>query len=444
MIAPMPARTRRPPQPDPTDEFDEFDDLTDEQIEQAQAGSLIRFQGASFEKVSWSIRRYRTRQEQASDPSAAKLEWVADHIGPLNGKDLVEIIGGGSFNALGYVPRGDGRGVRIAFNEDFSLAGPRKDFTRAHEPAALSAAEVERLAAGPVMNGHHGPSEATQLILRAMEKSEERFERLLTTLVSAQQQRAPAEKPTSITDIVAAVAAMKELAKSDAPTGDSPLEVAKMVMNGFHQGVTLGQEREPIPAGATEDPNPMGPVVLKGLEILQDMLRRAPMGGRPAARPPGAPPPHPPSSATVVDNGTGPAATSAPAEPVAAPPDTSSDGPAPAEATDDPYRRWKTAIEAIYRGMVTGRDPAALADSLPDILNETELSIVRGTPGNEPDAEQALAFLAPLVEGYPALREPQGKVYLDSILHALRAEDDVDDDDDGIIDLDPSAAPAAS
>src|SRR5258708_1741720 len=138
------------------------DDLTEEEIEQASVGDLISIQGPEFDAVSWSIWRHRPRAEMATENNAEAMEWVADRSGQLHGTDLLEAIGGGTFNMRGYVPRADGRGVRLKYNRTLSLAGPRKNFAAQPAPAVATPS--------PVTNGE--PSRGEQLmveILRAMD-----------------------------------------------------------------------------------------------------------------------------------------------------------------------------------------------------------------------------------------------------------------------------------
>jgi hypothetical protein len=386
-----------------------------------EMGDLADLGDPTFAEWEWTIYRLRTPADLKSLGTRNPRVWIGKRVGPISLEEIRADYGGGWFEFWGKY------GGQLKKRMRREIEGPPRVV------AAIASSRVpDETNLGNGNGGQLVPMSSADRLLRALlreqRESAKRFESLVAAIVQRQtddrfeklleavKERPPLEqaKPPGIGEIIGAVGELRKMAGDGHPREQNPIEVAKMVLDGFHQGITLGQEREPIPAGATEDPNPMGPVILKGLEILEQMMRRG-GGMRPGAPgAPGQPAPRPPSSATVVEPTAGPAAT---AEPVAA----QSDAPPP--PPDDPARRWKTALEAVYRGMVTGRDPADLAGSLPDILNEAELEMMRGVPGQEPTADDVLGFLGPLMGEYPDLGKTQGKVYLNSILAALRSDD---------------------
>lgn len=86
--------------------------------------------------------------------------------------------------------------------------------------------------------------------------------------------------------------------------------------------------------------------------------------------------------------------------------------------------RWATAVETLYRGMLNGRMPDDIAASIADMLDDTEVAQLKGSPGEEPTADQVLTYLAPLVAQYPQLTTEQGNVYVGSVLASLRTLDE--------------------
>jgi hypothetical protein len=377
---------------------DDDDDDDDEPV-QAEIGTLFALQGPEYREVNWSIHRVRTREEIARDPKGKREGWVADAQGELNGADLVQRIGGGTFHFLGYVAAARGGGVRLKFNEWITLEGPRKDFsapTPEPKPPAALAAEMAH------------PVSATDRLLRMLIRRDmeqaARFEKFMESVATARAQApAPAAQPT-IVELVTALKGLKEIsAAPPAPvpvidkSGD-PVPMMRLLIDTMNQGILLGQTREPVAADA-EPANNVMPVVEKALDIFGTMMRE-----RAARRPvhPGGPPPppRPASGATVVDPPPAPEPTPPPAlEP-----------------------RWDTAIRALYRAQVNGTDPADFAATLEAILDPAEVEqLAASTP------EAVLGMLAPVLPQYPALATESGKVYLGEVLAALRAGTDEED-----------------
>lgn len=384
------------------EEPDDDDDDTAER--QAAVGTLFALDSPDMEGVAWSIHRYRSREEIARDPNGKPEEWVADMEGPLKGSDIVMAIGGGTFHFYGHVPKASG-GVKLAHNRILTLAGPRRDFSLpvGNGAAPAPAAAVALAPAVP---------DTTQQLLREMidiqRRNDDRFIALLTTLATREPPAAPAPQPsreTKLTDVIAAVAQMKQMTGGD---GNGSMDVVKSVFDAFRQGLELGQEREPLPANGG-DPNPAGPWIERGLSLVEAMIRRSQMP-QPRPRPPGAPGAAP---------GASPAAGAAPGPPPASEATVVDERPAvPHE------HRWATAVETLYRGMLNGRMPDDIAASIADMLDDTEVAQLKGSPGEEPTADQVLTYLAPLVAQYPQLTTEQGKVYVGSVLASLRTLDE--------------------
>lgn len=359
------------------------DDDTLDDLEQAEVGSLFNIRGPEYETVKWSIFRFKTRAELAQDPGGEKKEWVAEIVGELDGPSLLDVVGGGTFQFQGYVPQGvGGRGVKMLHNRRVALAGPRKNF------AAVAAAAPIAVANAPAAAADSNIERLMKIMLRERRDSEARFEKILAAL----SQR-PSES-NSLTEMVTALEAMKRMSSTGGPNTENPVALAKMMLDSFHSGVTIGQEREPIPVRGEGDPPDYMPIIAKGLEIVERMMSRTrrpqpPPSGAPGAAPP--PPPPPRSEAHVVED------------------------PPTSEKGTTPEHRFTTAVEALYRAMVNGRDPADFADSLADMLNPEEVAMISGG-----GVDQVLHFLAPVIEGFPQLKTEQGRVYLGAVLTALR------------------------
>lgn len=368
---------------DPVEEFRSDDtDLASEDL--TGIGDLADLNDPEFSDWEWTVYRLLTPELQKAVGTRDARSWCARKSGPINLEEIQAELGGGRFEFWGKLNGKLLKRFRRSLEGDPIIRGLKRQES--------GPAVVQAMAVAP------GGDRMMRRLLREMredraradrERMEDRhrFETLIATL--GRPAPAPPAGPT-IGEVVQAVAGIHALGGAGrAEPENGPLEVAKMVLDGFHQGVTLGQEREPIPAGGASDPNSMAPVIEKGLEILSQLLKRAPApNGRPQ---------RPPSSATVVET-----------------------PPAPkAESAD---HRLRSAFELIYRGMLNGKDPGAIAETLEDVLNESELAGMRGTDDYQPTAADLVAYepLAPYFEKFPGLKNEQGSVYLNSVLAALR------------------------
>lgn len=382
-----PRRSISPAVLDPSDAPAEplaHEDFSDDDV----GGTL--FLGPNYDGVQWSIHRLRTRSEMADDAGRGKrLEWVHDCVGEIRGSELVPMIGGGTFNFRGYVPRDDGNGVRLAFNEVVTLAGPRKDFSRVEAAAAVAPSTP----VAPVSNGDP-TARMLRRMLREQREDRERMTRALERL---------SERPAQSSDLmqmIAGMRAMDEMRGDHQPAVD-PLSFAKEFLTTHLAGVSSGVEigRGQPPGDPDAAPNYV-PLIEKAIDVLGPVLGRAMSRGRPM--PPGGPPPR--SSARVVEDPPAPAHQAA-AEPARAP---------------TPAHRWHTAIEALYRAQLHGKDPADFAESLEDMLDPDEIGMMKLASA---DDVLTTPQLADVLKQFPALSEHQGRVYLGAVLTALRAED---------------------
>jgi hypothetical protein len=349
------------------------DDLTEEEIEQASVGDLISIQGPEFDNVSWSIWRHRTRTEMMNDNSDEKLEWVADRTGQLHGTDLVELIGGGTFNMRGYVPRSDGRGVRLKFNRTVAIAGPRKNF---------SVAPVQAAPAPTPTNGELTRGE--RMMLRMVKAIHGRLE----TIEKGSNASAP--QPTSLKDLAETLKTLHELGGARPAPRDPDKEVVNGYLQMIQQGIELGREREPLPAGSANEGPDWGKIAETGMQLLDKLLARAAAqraqamrGGRP----------NPPSHAAVVDE------------------------PQPAVVTMEDHR-WSTAFESLAGAITDGEDPADFALTLARILNKTELAEARFTP------EKLVPRLQAAAAQFPVLATEAGQIYVNAVLMELNRPDE--------------------
>jgi hypothetical protein len=351
------------------------DDLTEEEIEQASVGDLISIQGPEFDNVSWSIWRHRTRQELMNDNSDEKLEWVADRTGQLHGTDLVELIGGGTFNMRGYVPRSDGRGVRLKFNRTVAIAGPRKNF---------SVVAVQPVPAPTPTNGNGELTRGERIMLRMVKAIDKRLEGI------EKGSNTSAPQPTSLKDLADTLKTLHELGGARPAPRDPDVEVVKTYVGMIQQGIELGREREPLPAGDSTNGPDWPKLAEVGMQLLDRLLART-AATRAAAMRGGRP--NPPSHAAVVDE------------------------PQPAAPPVEDHR-WATAFESLASAITDGEDPGDFALTLARILNKTELAEARFTP------EKLVPRLQAAAAQFPVLATEAGQLYVNAVLMELNRPDE--------------------
>jgi hypothetical protein len=370
------ARPRIAPAPeDPEDLVG--DDLTEEEVRQAEVGSLFSLQGAEFDRVRWSIYRFRTRNEIAADPQGVQEEWVADRDGQLQGNELADALGGGTFHLYGFVPRADGRGTRIAFNRKVAIAGPRKDL----------AAVVTSPPPAVVTSPEPGLTKAERILFRMMKQQAEMSAAILARLA---QPAPPPPAQTGIKELAETMVMLKGL--TPAPSASPDKEIFGSMLGVLKEGIEIGQGREPAAAGepgATD----WGKVIEKALGLGERLVAARVRYAQSAARPASAPP----SEARVVDDPPAPA-------------------PPPPPATDEMARaRMKAAIDALARAIVNRDEPADFADTLIGILTEDELAEIENSPPE--------LVIQELIEGaggrYPVLLTDGGKAYIGAVLSEL-------------------------
>lgn len=382
---------RKPRAPEPEVDPDEFVDDEDGELvtDQAAVGDIALLNDDQFEKVRWSIWRYRTDVEMRGDNHGEKIEYVGSRYGAIDAAEFQKDFGGGTFDLRGYVDRfdalGNKRGVMVKYRPKVTVAGPRKNF------AAMVAADPAAAAVLAAPTSSTTDALLRELLQEQRAAREDKFERILHALVNQRQQPvavAPATPPISLTEIIAAVQAMKQMTGGDGPAVD-PVKLAHMVMEGVNQGIVLGQSRDPVEPGQ-KDPDWM-PVIERTLEIVSTMMRqpraRPPMPGQPQA------PPREPSGATVVPD------------------------PAQPEPPSSVTHRWVTAIESVYRGMARGTEPELVADALSVLLNPEEFTTVTLATVDQvvgaPDLQPVFAQFQPLTT-------EAGKAYLGEVLEACR------------------------
>lgn len=354
------------------------DPLTAEEMEQAEVGSLFSIQGPDFADVSWSIFRHRTRPEMIDDPSGGKMEWVFNAVGGLEGADLIDQIGGGTFQFRGYVPREDGRGVRIKYNRTVRLAGPRRDFTLP-EPGSVTTTPNPTVSQTDTL--------LHQLLDEMRASREDRFEKLLQVLVLNNTKQGNG----GVGELIDGVAKLQGLVNRGAPAAQpSDGALLETMIGVLRQGIEIGETRDgsPIKESGTD----WVEVAKTVTPIFQTIIdnrraRHAAATRRPA----------PPSSAEVVE-----------------------DPKSQAQAEPTINHRWRTAIESLFRAMSTNEDPrdfASLLGSPSGPLNADELSVLHLA-----SAAQVLGApeMQPLLVEFPLLNTEQARVYLDQVLAEIR------------------------
>lgn len=410
-----------------------MDGLTPEEeqaLRQAEIGTLFRFQGPAFESVQWTFKRHRTSLEMARDPSGQKMDLLpVTMTGPLNPADVVALIGGGTFNALGYVPRAGG-GVKIGYNETFAIAAPRKNFDVADEKASPPTKPDGTQSTPPVDPRVLELERMNRALMRKMvrerreREQEQREERLLEqmrAMIAPLQERLQSpvrqEKPTAIGEMLTVIEGLHRIAGL-AGNGSSTEKMMDMALNFFRQGVTIGEGRELPPAdGEAREPSWWGPAI--------DVIRQV-LSSRPGAPPPPPPPSgHPRSSATVVEQ---PPPPGTPGAPSTTPPPAPNPPPPPAAPAED-LTRWRAVVDAAARAVESGEDPVDFAASVTHILDRDELSNLTGSQAEDgwhPNVEELLVYINIKLGSFPQLNSAGGRRFLDRVLDELRAPEEAE------------------
>jgi hypothetical protein len=365
-----------PPEEMPADEIG--DDLTDAEIEQAAVGDLFTIQGPEFVNVSWSIWRFRTRAEMAADSQGQAEEWVADRTGELHGTDLGEVIGGGTFRFRGFVPRTDGRGVRLAFNRIIAIAGPRKNF-------ALPPADATPAAPAAPANGL---TRGEKLLLRMLRLQEQRLQQLERT-------PPPAQNSTSIKELAETMVLLNGMTAKP-PASDSTVakELFNSMMAATKTGIELGQARDPLPADeenvTVKVIEAVAPLASRFLDVLTQARARQAVRPNPPTQP--GPSPAAASTAEVVG------------EPASVPVITVTDA------------RWTVAVDNLMRSIAESDPLEDAADDLETALLPGDLAGVLASTNDQVMA----ALLERYSAQYPILAEPRAREYVGNVLDELR------------------------
>lgn len=474
-------RGRKPPADEQTEDFSEADDEShtvdygaileaqrQQQRERAQAqiGDIAVLEDEEYQDVKWAVYRVRTDYEQRADPEGNKRADVGRMMGPIDGDDFRTRFGGGTFYLIGRKQRYDDQNRRrgqIVLPEvgPITIEGPRKDFSRPDVMGPpLPGVAVNGNGSPPVPKETHPdqPTRRERILLRELkqmrlereaERQQAQREREAAErerIAQAERDRVNAQiaelknmiqaqavalnaaasvqpaKSEKLTDLVAALVSLKSLDGG----GVDQLKLLELVRGAFTQGLTLGQDREPITAD-DKDPNDWAPVVKTIAEVLGRAMasqqhHRQPVPPAHATSPGKQPssPPRTPSEATVVQ------------EPNSSPAPSQGDPTQPA-----PSSRWAASIEAVARGFAAGTHPDTIATALEALLSEEELANLVGQQVNglwQPTPGQILGWLkspppiGPGLGSFPQLESAGGIVYLESVLASLRTPADDEDE----------------
>lgn len=378
-------------------------------------GDLADLDAPGFADWEWNVYRLRTAEEMARSGTRSPRVWITKRVGPINLNEIHADYGGGWFEFWGKQNGVTLRKFRRELEGEPKLIQTKtlpavNQSVQAPNGAALSSAPVdvesavrravlaERRRAEKELERREREAER-----RALDERLARLEQLIQQAATAP--RTPAGKSESLKELMEVAMMMRSLSGEGA-AGVNPLDLLKSAREWMEQGILLGEKREP------GDPEGGAGWNAERVSAIAQSLAQILTRFTPPPRRPGGPPPPTPAGPTTT-NANGSSATVV---------------DAPAAAT--PAHRYKTAIEAVARGMVTGKDPADIADSLEDMLDESEVMELRTAvvppDGHPATAAEVLEFVR-IQHGigpFPQLESPGGKVYMDSVLTALRTDDD--------------------
>lgn len=419
-----------------------YDETYDDENPAAKAdgGDLDDLDDPEYPELKWSIFRILTPEQMAARGQREPRVWVGSHIGPISLSDVQSRFGGGKFEFFGKQGRllrrkamrfieGDPIIVKTPLQTaDVSrgtlvpvvgVNGVENGSPRVGTSDAIAQHQIRRLkqrlrterAEREREANARAESDREERLQQQLRESEERTTRLLESvnarLATPPPAAAPAPPPPlGIMEMLALIKAAKDIGGG----GGDATTLAKMGLDFFRQGITIGEGRDP----KTDDDAGGTPAwVEPAIQVLNTLLAR---GGRPPmpSRPPGA---APAGAAPPPAGSPAPSATHPVSEAVVVTEPTQG-------AT--PEHRWHTAVESVYRGMLEGKDPGNIAASLEDMLNAAEYGMLRGGPEGGPSADQIITHL-PIMAQFPQLATEQGKVYLTAVLTAMRTEDDEDE-----------------
>lgn len=350
-------------------------------------GDLAFLTDAS-DDIEWSVERFKTAQEIASDGSRGKARvWVTKLVGKVDLAAFAREQGGGLFRFYGKLPGG-----AYYASKEVELAGPRKDYN-APAPSPNPSVTVATPTAAPV-----DPEALRQ----------RRFLRRLYRKIEALELRAtatPAHAPAPAmpTDLNLIFGLADRINQRAVPS-EGPVE---KIADALMKGIEIGSGRE---GPAADGGNEWVPIIKEVIPVLRDLIGTFAAAARARnARPGGAPgrpaaAPRPPREAEATVETVNP-------EPRAAEPQ---DPPAPAPPANGDSHRLQVAIESLARAIARGDDPQDFAATLEGILNEQELFfLAQGTP------DELMAQLGTYAERFPVFKNDRTRGFVTALLAEL-------------------------
>lgn len=338
-------------------------------------GDLEDLTDPRYQSWTWQVYRVRSLEDMARLKTRLQKPWAMTIQGPLDKSALREAVGGGVFEAWGYIA-GE-RGVRE--RHLFELEGPPREYAPAAAPVAAPGATGAPTPATPP----NGTDPVLLAILQGLQKTQES---ILARLA------APAPAPgLSFRDVIT----MAEMLR-----GQGGGVEMKDLVTLFKQGIEVGST-----AVGGNEKSTLETILEKGLPALERIA--VAVAARKPARPPGTPTParpREPSSAAVVED-------PAPA------------GPAPApELTPEQQAaavRWGAAIDALARAIADGTEPADFADTLDALLlpDEIDLMLAGGT-------NAVMEQIRTAGDRYPILLTPAAETFVGAVLASLSESPD--------------------
>ena len=330
-----------------------------------EKGDIGALQHPSFSDWEWYVYRIRSPEEMRQQQTNRQRVTIGKLVGPLNLTDLMQLCGGGVFEVRGMF----GGVMHSRIMQEFP--GP----IRATSVVSPMVAAVSTLAG--VQPSPAPPVVAPDATARVLEKMLDRLERL-------ESKAQPAPAGVTVTEVMGLA---RQIAEMAGPR-DGGLD---QTANALMKGIELARQVEGAPESSTTEKilDRAAPMLERLVGTL--LTQRRPM---PARNAPAPPRPATGSSAAVVDG-----------QPVT---------PVEVVAVGENYR-WPAAIEAMAKAMGRGVEPGDFANTLADILDESELGMVR--IGGADRVVQMIRDNAGA--RFPVLMEPAAETYVRAVLQAL-------------------------